>query len=295
MPSWTHVGTVSAVCAAGLTPWLTDCDEQSWSLTPQHVREVERSPSAVMPVAPFGADFDYDGWDRYSRETDVPVLIDAAAGFDRVVAHGGEFRWGATPVMVSLHATKTFGVGEGGLLICGDPEFIRQAQMLSNFGIYNQTLDGEAFSNSKMSEYSAAVGLAGLNGWSSRRARLAEIASRYLSILSQLGIGFAPGFGGRFVSSTCMISVSGSTADELERHLSAHSIETKRWWRLGLHRHPQFAHLRSSEMTVTNRIASSFIGIPHFADLTDDEILRVASALSRISVEVRAEPVAHRA
>ena len=65
---------------------------------------------AVMPVVPFGCPIDVAAWDRFRASTEIPVVIDAAAGFDALVP-------GAVPAVVSLHATKVLGAGEGGFVV----------------------------------------------------------------------------------------------------------------------------------------------------------------------------------
>lgn len=121
MPSWTFVATAHAVVAAGLTPYLVDVDEGSWALTPalalNALSRIDAPVVAVMPVAPFGAPVDVAAWDRFTALTGVPVVIDAAAGHDTV-------RSGRSPSVVSLHATKIMGAGEGGYVVCDRPEVI---------------------------------------------------------------------------------------------------------------------------------------------------------------------------
>jgi SAM-dependent methyltransferase len=94
------------------------------------VIEPERAPAtvgAVMTVAPFGRPVDGIAWDRYRARTGRPVVIDAAAGFDSLVPC-------ETPSVVSLHATKVIGVGEGGFVASTDEALIKGIRARSNFG-----------------------------------------------------------------------------------------------------------------------------------------------------------------
>ena len=68
-----------------------------------------------MPVAPFGRPIDVEAWDRFRSSSGLAVVIDAAAGFDAVAATG-------TTAVVSLHATKVLGIGEGGFILCTDAD-----------------------------------------------------------------------------------------------------------------------------------------------------------------------------
>ena len=67
-----------------------------------------------MPVVPFGQPIDVAAWDRFAAATGLPVVIDAAAGFDTLVP-------GRIPTVVSLHATKVLGAGEGAFVTLRRP------------------------------------------------------------------------------------------------------------------------------------------------------------------------------
>lgn len=281
MPSWTHIGSASAARMAGLEPYFLDCDPETWAISPEAALQLASRPGvrAVLPVAPFGSHLDYAAWDRFADRTGLGVVIDAAAGFDQFVNLGKAVPWGRTPVMVSLHATKAFGVGEGGLLLSADAGLMERALQLGNFGIYADRPVDDAFGNFKMSEYSAAIGLAALELWPERRRALAELSARMSAGFDQLGVVKAPGFGGELVSSTCMVAVPGRSANELERLCAEHQIGARRWWREGLHRLPGFAACGREALTNCEAIASAYLGIGYFPDMTDAECERVLAVL----------------
>src|SRR3546814_2702014 len=77
-----------------------------------------------MPVSPFGSRMDAPGWTDFQARTGIPVLVDAAAGFDT---------WSDTALtsVVSFHATKSFAIGEGGAVLCPDAAFGRSEEHTS--------------------------------------------------------------------------------------------------------------------------------------------------------------------
>jgi dTDP-4-amino-4,6-dideoxygalactose transaminase len=124
VPGWTFAGTAHAVRNAGLIPWFVDIDARTWALTPDRLRAaLANAPgpvAAAVPVVPFGAPFDLGVWEAFQAETGVPVVVDAAAAFDTLQP-------ARVPAVVSLHATKVLGVGEGGAVLCRDPDPVRRA------------------------------------------------------------------------------------------------------------------------------------------------------------------------
>ena len=125
LPAWTFVAVPAAADAAGLRPYFIDVERDTWALSPERVRDsipnIDGDVSAIIVVWPFGAPQDAEAWQRLSEETGIPVIFDAAAGFDAV-------RASPIPTVVSLHATKPFGIGEGGLVLASDLEFMERVR-----------------------------------------------------------------------------------------------------------------------------------------------------------------------
>ena len=200
VPSWTFAATGHAIQMAGLTPWLVDVDPASWALKASMARELlPEAPgpvSVVMPISPFGQPIDFSTWELFRAETGIPVVIDAAAMFDTI-------RAGSIPAVVSLHATKALGVGEGGFVVTTDRSFVQEIQKRSNFGFWGSREATARSGNGKLSEYAAAVGLAGLDQWTETRADFARVGRAYAAeFAGQSSVALQDGFGERWISST---------------------------------------------------------------------------------------------
>ncbi|HUB98111.1 MAG TPA: aminotransferase class I/II-fold pyridoxal phosphate-dependent enzyme [Stellaceae bacterium] len=281
MPSWTFVASASAVVGAGLVPHFVDVDPNTWALDPEALakRHDLAGVGAVMAVSPFGAPLDRARWETFTAKTGIPVLIDAAAGFD-AVASIGRAAPGPTPMMVSLHATKVFGVGEGAILLSSDRPLVELARQYGNFGFCSVAEAIVPGTNAKMSEYAAAVGLATLREWPARRRQLLTAATTYRIALSRVpGVSLAPEFGNGWVGSTCCVTLPGDGLIAGER-LAERGIETRRWWRRGCHHQPAFAHYTRDKLPVTLDLARRCLGLPFYPDMTTEDIERVAAALA---------------
>lgn len=278
MPSWTFVATAHAAIQAGLTPWFLDVDPETGVLDADHVRQrLAHAPgpvSAIVPVAAFGRPLDPEPWARLRDETDLPVIIDAAASFDSVQS-------APVPTMVSLHATKSLGVGEGGFIASEDPDFIDRFRALTSFGFQGDREARFAANNAKLSEYTCAVGLAALDQWPSTRTAYAATAQRLrMALLHTPAARLQPGWGLDWVSSTCVVELPTGATSAVESALREQGVDTRRWWSLGCHRSPAFADCPADPLPVTERLAASTLGLPYFADMDLDQVNRVAAALS---------------
>lgn len=300
MPSWTFVATAHAALAAGLTPCFLDVDEADWALTPEIVRREILAGlgrpgsgakggavvSAVVAVAPFGRPVAPGPWDEFAARTGVPVVLDAAAAFDALEV-------GRAPAVVSLHATKTVCAGEGGFVATRDADLARRVKRVANFGFFGARQAEVAGANAKLSEYHAAVGLASLDAWPTRRGELARAAARLRAALEPLGLRFADGFGGAWVASSCVARLPRSAAPvgaaEAAIGLGLRGVATRAWWGAGCHTSPAFEGLprRNSAadgdaLPVTARLARETIGLPFACDLSEREVAQVRDALAEV-------------
>jgi len=277
MPAWTFVASAHAAMMAGLVPYFIDVDLTTEAIDADAIaQEIRRAPAAVgavMPVAPFGRPIAVAAWDRFRSRTGLPVVIDAAAGFDALTA-------GETPAVVSLHATKVFGVGEGGFVVSTDASLINRIRVRGNFG-FQGTRDAVVPAvNAKLSEYHAAVGHAGLDEWTEARAEWMAVALTYREAFSESKrVRMAEGLGESWVTSTCVVHLADGGAARLERALGQVGIETRRWWGDGAHAHPATAGCPRAGLPNTAALAQSAISIPFFRDLPVEEIHRIAAAV----------------
>jgi dTDP-4-amino-4,6-dideoxygalactose transaminase len=257
VPAWTFPATPMAVVAAGLEPWFVDIDRDTWSLTPDRARaflhEAPFPVQAIVPVAPFGGPVDVRGWDLLSEETGIPVIIDAAAGFDSI-------RVGRSPSVVSFHATKAFGIGEGGGVFSSDTNLTREIYKLANFGLYKSRIATVSGMNAKLSEYASAVGMAAADEWPSRRARFLEFARCYIEG-AEGQFEFQPGFGD-VATATAVVWDDSIEANALASVLGAAGIETLRWWRAACPDHPAFSNSAATEIPVALAAAKHTLGLP---------------------------------
>lgn len=280
LPSWTFVASPSAAWAANLRPHFVDVSLDTWALDPEALLERDDldDVGAVVVVSPFGAPVETASWDHFTARTGIPVIIDAAAGFD-TVARVATCRPGRSPVMISLHATKAFGVGEGGLVLCADDEIMQRFHQICNFGIWDHP-EGQILGyNGKLSEYHAAVGLAALDGWKGRRQQLSSLTQKYHSALSEhSALTLSPDYGNGWVSCYCNVRVAKPAAGIIDR-LNERGISTRRWWQSGVHAQRAYRDFPRDPLPVTETLGDSVFGLPFFHDMTEAQFAHVLEAL----------------
>ncbi len=278
LPSWTFAATAAAVRQAGLVPWFLDVDPASWQLTPAIVEAALPSApgglAAVMPVAPFGDAPEAAAWAAFRERQGVPVIIDAAASFDSLTA-------AHAPAVVSLHATKPLGIGEGGFVICESPAQADAIRRRSNFGFDRHHMAVWPGTNAKLSEYAAAVGLAALDAWPQTRQAFEDLARGYRAALGAKSGGFtlAPPFAGSCVSSSCNLLLDRPQAQAVIERLHAQGVEARQWWGGGCHAQPAYAEAPRGALPVTEDLARRTLALPYHPALSPADIAAIVDGL----------------
>jgi dTDP-4-amino-4,6-dideoxygalactose transaminase len=156
--------------------------------------------------------------------------------------------------------------------------------MRSNFGFENIRLAQAAAFNAKLSEYHAAVGHAALDEWDQSRAEWSNAANEYRRALRGTNaVRLQQGFGGTWISSTCLLNFGRPAADQIERSLTDRGIDTRRWWGHGAHAHPATASFPRTPMPVTDALARSTLGVPFYRDIGAAEISAVTEVVLAVA------------
>jgi dTDP-4-amino-4,6-dideoxygalactose transaminase len=193
LPAFTFPASLGAVRAAGMTPVVADVDAEDWTLGGDLLDRAlaETGASVVMLVVPFGIRRNWEAELAICRKRGAAVVIDNASGLGgpRPTKGFGEEVF----EVFSMHATKPFAVGEGGVIFA---HRIHDAALRSalNFALNSYTKPGGPVwgFNGKMSEFHAAVGIAQLNRIRNRISRRQAFAALSLPRLecAEAALGF---------------------------------------------------------------------------------------------------------
>lgn len=286
IPGITFVATAQAVLASGNIPFIADIDAESWLLTPEIAHATLRShaspgtPSiaAVLPVAAYGAPCDPISWDAFSQDTGLPVLIDAAGAF------GNQALGRHCDIALSLHATKSLGAGEGGLILTRNARRAESLIQASNFGLDLATgLVVRAGGNGKLSEYHAAVALAALKRWPEQARRRIALMRQCVDALTtaDLPIRLPKQANDGVHTLLPVLLPEDARAQTVQQTLAESGIQTRRWYCPPLHHHPLFAKLpRSRSLPVCDLLGERLLGLPFHLSLREAELERITHALS---------------
>jgi len=295
MPGFTFAAAAHAALWCGLTPLLCDIDPTHWAAdTEAESAMLDRYAgkiAIVIPYATFGYPIDLEPYTRLSNQLGVPVVVDAAASLGTFDAHGRGFGTGfAGSVVFSMHATKSFAVGEAGLIYSANPDRIARLRAMSNFGfgeLRTATMPGL---NAKLSEVNALQGLLHLASYDGILARRAQLHDHYRQALPELNFQLkAPGIQAHQFVPVLLPPGMGSRRNELSAELADNGIITGHYFSPHLHEQPYFRKVCvAGPMPVCDDVSARILSLPLFDTMTHDEVEEVSECL-RSAVGVAAQ------
>ncbi len=281
MPSYTFAATAAAAETCGYTPYFLDVDEDNWMISPQTLIDHPALPRAgiVIPVAAYGRRVAQEAWKQVREATEVPVVIDAAAAVEAIIADPSSLA-GEVPVTVSFQATKSLSTGEGGAVIWNDAAGLMAVARAINFGFLGTRESKSPSFNGKMSEYNAAAGHASLDAWAETVVAWQKICTDYSDWADRAGLADRLILHPTVASCYALFRASSEAeATSVMEVLDERGIEHRYWYGRGLHTHEHFIAAPRDCLPQTARISERLIGLPTAIDLSQDAMKRIVTAI----------------
>lgn len=162
VPSNTFAATAHALQWQGIKPIFCDIDTNTHNLDPECVKAcITDKTTGIVGVHVWGRPCSISELEKIADEFQLSLLFDAAHAFG--CSYSGRMIGGfGTAEVFSFHATKFVTCGEGGAIVTNNDEFATRVRQMRCFGIDGCDRIVNVGTNGKMSEFSAAIGLASL-------------------------------------------------------------------------------------------------------------------------------------
>jgi dTDP-4-amino-4,6-dideoxygalactose transaminase len=281
IPAHTFIATAEAVSLAGATPVVVDVEQGSRCLDPLLLEAAITARSrAVIPVHMHGQMADLDQILPIARAHSLLVIEDAAQ------AHGAELHGRRAGSMgdlgcFSFYCSKNLGAyGEAGAVTTNNPGLAETLRLLRNHGDAGRYEHISLGTNSRLDEMQAAVlrvKLRHLDTWNTSRRNNAE---RLMAELTGLELNLpteAPGR--RHVYHH--FAVLASKRSELQQELASVGVMTGIHYPRPIHLQRPYQDLKTNagRKPIAEQIAERTLSLPLYAELTDDQIERIAKAV----------------
>ena len=288
---FSFVATANAVVYEGATPVFADIDPVTLDLDPDAAAAAITSrTSALLPVHIFGYPADMPGFEGLG----LPIVEDAAQALGARYADGGAVGGRGHPTIFGFYPNKQITTGEGGMVTLGSAGHKERIDSERNQGRAPDMgwLDHDRLGfNYRLSDIACALGTAQLERLDGMLADRARVAGWYAEALAEpvatRGLELlCPDTGGNVRS--WFVYVVGLPAD-VDRDatmlaLRALGVQSKPYLPaihlMSLYRE-RFGH-REGEFPICERVSSASLALPFFPAMTEGQVARVASALSRV-------------
>lgn len=280
MPSFTFAATPLAAIWCGLEPFFIDIRSDDWCMDEKLLSEVLQilgdEVAVVIPYATFGTNMNLEYFQQ-THEAGVPVVVDAAASFG---AKGSQNYFGkGFPgcVVYSFHATKSFGVGEGGAVYSANTDLIAKIRQAENFGFSASRETTLTALNGKMSEYTAAIALSTLDVFEEKIKKRQKIYDWYLEEINQkdlLNKGWTIQKSNGKIPYQFMpiCSPEGEKNKDIIHLLASKNIEARTYFSPPCHQHPLFIGYPHTPLTVTEKVSSQIVSLPLWEEMTHQDV-----------------------
>jgi len=281
VPAHTFIATALAVVHTGATPVFCDVTPDTGLIDPDKLEQlVGARTAAVIAVHLYWQPCDMDGVSAVARRHGLFVLEDAAQ------AHGAAYNGRAVGSLgdaaaFSFYPSKNLGaLGDGGAVCTGDEMLAARVRELRDLGQRRKGEHVVAGFNERLDGLQAAllrVKLGHLDRWNAaRRCHAAHLRALLPGALRTLP---------EHPSATCvyhLFPVRHPARDALAGLLRAAGIGVGCHYSPAAHLHPALAGLprasRPMDLAESERWASEELSLPMFAELSSEEVERVARA-----------------
>jgi dTDP-4-amino-4,6-dideoxygalactose transaminase len=283
--SHTFFATVEAILYANARPILVEVDEKTMLIDPAAVAAaITPRTKAIIPVHLYGRTVDLKPLRQIAQDRNITIIEDAAQAHGALLDDGKKAGTGGRVNCFSFYCSKNLGAyGEAGSITTNEDRLAEELRALREHGQSTRYYHPVVGYNARLDEIQAAIlriKLKRLDRWNARRR---ELARMYDDRLKKTGVIVPeiPSDIRRHVFYTYTIRVPGGRRDDLRTYLGERGIGTQIHYPVPIHlqQSAEFLGYRKGDMPVTEKLATEVLSLPMFAELTDEQLERVADSV----------------
>jgi perosamine synthetase len=293
--SHSFIATANAIRYCDAIPIFVDIDPKTYNIDPQQVAEaVTGRTRAILAIHQMGMPCDLPALTGVANRHDIPLIEDAACAAGSEIRINGQWGRIGKPhgqiACFSFHPRKVIMTGEGGMLTTSNPDFDRAFRLCRQHGMSvpdtvrhgSQQVIFEDYLmvgfNYRMTDFQAAIGRKQLGRLPDLVARRRFLANRYAQLLADIegvGLPVEPDWARSNWQSYCIRLPDRANQKAIMQALLDQGIATRR----GILCSPYSADKQRHDLRLSEDAQDHSILLPIYAQMTQDELVRVADAL----------------
>jgi len=287
--TFTFVATAEVIALLGLVPVLVDCDESSFLISEDAVRNAITSKTkAIIPVHLFGQCANMDAIMEIASEHNLFVIEDAAqsigSSFHFKDGHSQQSGTIGDFGCTSFFPSKNLGCyGDGGALFTNDDALAEIARMVVNHGMKVRYYHDEIGVNSRLDSIQAAVlsvKLQRLDDYSNARR---AVAWNYDKAFKDLPEVITP----KRMRNSCHVfhqytlRIVGLDRDALQKHMMENGAPAMIYYPVPLHQQKAYRDERyqDGDFPIAEQLAKEVLSLPMHTELDEEQLDTITSSL----------------
>lgn len=278
----TFIATSEAISSVGAKPVFVDIEADGYNIDPYQLEAaITPRTRAILPVHLYGQPADMAPIMEIARRHDLKVIEDAAQ------AHGAVYRDRAVGTFgdaacFSFYPGKNLGAyGDAGAVVTSDAAIADRLRLLRNHGRrdkYEHLIEGYCERLDALQAAVLRVKLPHLATWNERRR---AHAATYRELLGKLEVALPPAKPDT-VPVYHLFVIRTANRDGVQKLLASRGIATGIHYPIPLHLQPAYHQLGYAKGSFprTERAAAEILSLPMYAELSPEQLARVAEAIA---------------
>lgn len=278
----TFIATAEAISFCGATPVFVDVDERTYNMDPSLLEAaVTPRTKAIIPVHLFGQTADMDPIMEIARARELFVVEDACQ------AHGAEYKGRRAGSIgdagcFSFYPGKNLGAyGEAGAVVTNNSELAERMRAFRNHGQTKKSCHTMIGWNGRMDGFQGAVlsaKLKHLSAWNEARGKNAALYNQLLAETDELITPTEAEYARHIYH---VYAIRTQDRDDLMSALAEQGISCGIHYPVPIHLQKAYNHLGhgTNSFPVAEKCADEFVSLPMFAELTSEQIEKVAKEI----------------
>lgn len=282
-PGFTYIATAETVALLGAKPVYVDIDPRTYNLDPQ-LLEAAITPrtKAIIPVSLYGQCADFDAINAIAAKYGLPVIEDAAQSFG--ATYKGKRSCNLTTIAcTSFFPSKPLGCyGDGGAIFTNDDELAIVLRQIARHGQDRRYHHIRVGVNSRLDTLQAAILLPKLDIFASELNMRQLVASRYNSLLNDVGIHSTPFIESSNLSVFAQYTIQLEERDGVQQELKDNNIPTAIHYPIPLNAQPAVEN-QSVDLPVGDQLAKRVLSLPMHPYLSQEGQSRIADIIQSVT------------
>lgn len=277
---FSFVATTNSIVWEGCTPVFVDIDSKNLNIDSNKIEAaITEKTTAIMATHVFGNPCDVEAIQKIADKHNLKVIYDAAHAFNVKIKGRSIFDFGDISTC-SLHATKFYHTGEGGLVIAKDKAIKEQLEHIRNHGLKGRETFATLGTNAKNSEFHAAMGLANLNYIDEILEQRKKLTERYKERL--FGKVTFPQWNKEATQNYGFLPVIFESEEDLlkaENLLEENQIIGRRYFYPSLS--SALPYIKPCHLAITENISKRNFCLPIYYDLSLKDVDRICGLIAK--------------